>query len=269
MGETLSVVLDQSKDTVQPSLEEEAAKYDTPTQEAERPEWLPEKFKSPEELAKAYQALQSRFSAGERDLNPEDYELPDQDDVQDDADYEETDQDVEDQAREVAESAGLDFDDLSQKFYEQGYLDEEDYAALEGANIPRHLVDQYIAGQQAILESTRLSVINSIGGEAAYNDLTSWAADNFSEAEIDAYNRAVNSGDMNLTMLAVKGLSARYAAENGSEPVRQINGSTAKAGGDTYRSLAELQKDMSDPRYSKDPAFRRDVENKLSRSDIM
>ena len=263
MGETLSVTMDTSKEVTQPTLEEEAAKY-TEASTEERPEWLPEKFKSPEDLAKAYQELQSRFSS--RNQQEEEEEAGEEEYYEEDGEEYET---AEDQARDVVEDAGLDFDELSNKFWDTGALDDEDYEALESSGIPRHLVDQFIQGQQAIVEGTKQTVLNSVGGEAAYSELTGWAKDNLPEDEIDAYNSAVNSGDMKLTMLAVKGLEARFRAENGSEPKRQIAGETARAGSETYRSLTELQKDMSDPRYKNDPAFRRDVERKLSRSDIM
>lgn len=261
MGETLSVTLDSSQTTVQPSLEEEAAKYDTPAPVEERPQWLPEKFKSPEDLAKAYNELQAKFSS--RNQEPE---TPPSD-VEEEAAAD--DQEVEDQARQAVNEAGLDFDELSQRFWENGALDDTDYEALEKGGIPRSLVDQFIRGQEAIIEATRQSVYSTVGGEEAYETMLEWARDTLNDAEISAYNQAVNSGDMNMTMLAVKGLNARYRAENGAEPARQIGGETAKGGADVYRSLAELQKDMSDPRYAKDPAFRRDVENRLGRSDIM
>jgi len=36
--------------------------------EGERPEWLPEKYKSPEDLAKAYKALESKIGAKDEEL---------------------------------------------------------------------------------------------------------------------------------------------------------------------------------------------------------
>ena len=263
MGDTLSVTLDTSKDVVQPSLEEEAAKYDTPAPAEERPQWLPEKFKSPEDLAKAYNELQSKLgSKSQATEEPApNVEEPEEQEAQSD--------DVEDQAREAVENAGLDFDNLSRKYWDNGSLEDGDFDALEKSGIPRHLVEQFIAGQEAMMDATRQTVFSSVGGEEAYNDLTKWAGDNLADDEVDAFNRAVNSGDKNMTMLAVKGLHARYRSEVGSEPARQIKGETSKSGAETYRSLAELQKDMVDPRYRNDPAFRRDVEQKLSRSDIM
>ena len=264
MSETLSVTLDTSKEVVQPTLEEEAAKYDDLTPSEDRPEWLPEKFKSPEDLAKAYQELQSKFSSRNQQ-EPDGEEEYEEDYTEDGVDPE----GAEDDARDMVEEAGLDFDELSSKFWENGNLDDEDFDALEQGGIPRHLVEQFIEGQKAIVDSTRQSVLTSVGGEASYNELTSWAKDNLADDDIDAYNEAVNSGNMKMTMMAVRGLEARYRADNGSEPKRQIAGETARAGSESYRSLTELQKDMSDARYKTDPAFRRDVERKLSRSDIM
>jgi hypothetical protein len=37
---------------------------------------------------------------------------------------------------------------------------------------------------------------------------------------------------------------------------------------EVFRSQAELVKAMDDPRYENDPAYRRDVLNKLDRSDL-
>lgn len=268
MGDTLSVSIDTSKDVANPTLEEEAAKYDNlEASTDDRPEWLPEKFKDPEDLAKAYSELEKKL--GSRTSEPE---VTADDDLDDEAS-----EDVEDKAatvtkeevREVTEKAGLDFDELSASYWENGELETKHYEMLEKAGIPKAIVDQYIAGQEALLNATRSTVFNTVGGEDSYNSMTEWAAENFSKEEIGAYNRAVNSGDMDSAMMAVKGLKARFDSINGYEPERQVKGATAKAGSSTYRSVSELQEDMGNPKYWSDPAFRKDVERKLARSDIM
>lgn len=267
MGDTLQVSIDASKDVAEPTLEELAAKYDEAAPPAEdRPEWLPEKFKDPSELAKAYAELEKKLGSSSKEpleatekTTEADPELEGTKDTPD----------AEEAAREAADKAGLDFDTLSQKYFEKGSIEDSDYAALEKAGIPKSLVDQFIAGQEALLTATRNSVFSAVGGESQYSELTEWAADNFSKQEIDAFNKAVNSGDLNMTMMAVKGLQARYKAEVGFEPTRQVRGETARAGSHAYRSIAEMEKDMSDPRYKSDPAFRKDVERKLANSDIM
>lgn len=273
MGDTLSVSIDTSKDVAQPTLEELAAQVDEqfPELDGDRPEWLPEKFKSAEDLAKAYQELERKLSS----KTPPEATEKAQDGEDEDLGTEVADEEVADSeasveaAREATEKAGLNFDELSQKYWENGTLDKTDYEALEKSGIPKNLVDQFIAGQEAILEATRGQVFNAVGGEEAYTEIVEWAAENMDRDEIIAYNRAVDGADRAAAMMAVKGLKARYDAEVGFEPRRSVSGATAKAGAAVYRSIAEMEKDMSDPRYKTDSAFRRDVERKLANSDIM
>jgi len=268
MGDTTTVSIDTSKDVAQPTLEEEAAKYDNlEASTDDRPEWLPEKFKSAEDMAKAYSELEKKFSSRTKETPVE--ETTEDNVSAEGTDNEEATETPEEKARQVTKEAGLDFDELSNAYWENGSLSDQHYAKLEEAGIPKALVDQFIAGQEAIINTTRTQVFNTVGGEDAYNSMTSWAADNLSEDEIKAYNGAVNSGNSAAAMMAVKGLKARFDAEVGFEPTRVVKGSTAKAGASTYRSVAELEADMANPKYWSDPAFRKDVERKLSRSDIM
>jgi hypothetical protein len=270
MGDTLSVSVDTSKDAAQPTLEEEAAKYDNlDASTDDRPEWLPEKFKSPEDLAKAYGELEKKLGSRSKETTSETTETETDNVSEEGTDDGEETQTAEEKARQVTEEAGLDFDELSNSYWENGSLADEHYAKLEKAGIPKEIVDQFIAGQEALLEATRSSVFNSVGGESKYNEMTSWATDNLSADEIKAYNSAVNGGDMASAMMAVKGLKARFEASVGFEPSREVRGETAKAGSSTYRSVSELEADMANPKYWNDPAFRKDVERKLARSDIM
>ena len=235
--------LDENGDKIEESKEA------TPEAPAEdRPEWLPEKFKSVEDMAKAYSELEAKQSA------PED--APAEAEASQEA------------AREAVESAGVDYDALSAEYAEKGELGDDAYKTLEDAGIPRELVDQFIAGQQASAEMYKAEMLSEVGGEENYASMTEWASDNFSDGEIDAFNDAVNSGDGNMVRMAIAGLKARFDASVGTEPSRSVTGE-ASTGQATYRSLAEMMTDMNDPRYATDEAFRQDVAAKLSRSDIM
>jgi Phage T7 capsid assembly protein len=270
MADMQSVSIDTSKDVANPTLEQEAAeqaKADAAATAAadkgkpadDRPDWLPEKFKAGADLAKAYEELEKKLGANKPadDAKPADDKKPEE-------------KSAEEQARDATKSAGLDFDKLSDSYWEKGALADTEYAQLEKAGIPKHLVDSFIAGQQALVDNTRNNVFNSVGGEESYNSITEWAAENYTPEEIAAFNKTVNGTDATATLLAVKGLKARYDATVGFEPADAIKGETAvKRGQPVYRSIAEMEKDMGDPRYQKDPAFRRDVEQKLARSDIM
>lgn len=268
MGDTTTVSIDTSKDVAQPTLEEEAAKYDNlEASTDDRPEWLPEKFKSAEDLAKAYSELEKKFSSRNKEVSIE--SSTDEPVSEEGTDNNQETQTAEETARQATEKAGLDFDELSNAYWENGALAEDHYAKLEKAGIPKDIVDQFIAGQEALLTATRSQVFSSVGGEDRYNAMTDWAAENLSKEEITAYNKAVNSGDMPSAIMAVKGLKARFDATEGFEPQREVRGERATAGASVYRSITELETDMKNPKYWNDSAFRKDVERKLARSDIL
>jgi hypothetical protein len=218
--------------------------------EESRPEWLPEKFKSAEDMAKAYSELEKKMSQPE--------ETQEQEEVSQSSD----------EAREYLSDNGLDYDALASEFQVNGGLSDEAYDALEKAGIPASLVDQYIDGQMAISNQMRSQAFESVGGEQAYMDMVEWASSNWSSERVDAYNKAVDSGDMNAVQLAVSGLAAEYRSENGSEP-RLVSGDTASVSSGAFGSVAELTQAMADPRYQKDPAYRAQVASKLKRSSVL
>ena len=245
-----------TEETTGPSLEQTAKEMgidvDSPDKSSgddQRPDWLPEKFKSAEDLARAYSELEKRQSQQPQQTQPQ--------------------QDTADAARETVESAGVDFDELSSEWAQNGELAAESYEKLEKAGIPRALVDSYIEGQQQIVQQAQSRVYESVGGEDAYKAMIDWAGDNLSDSEIEAYNQAVNNRDFAAVELAVNGLKARYASEEGMEPNRIVTGGVSSNSGGVYRSLAELMTDMQSKQYKEDSAFRADVAKKLEQSDIL
>ena len=217
----------------------------------ERPDWLPEKFKSPEDMAKAYSELESRMGRGEENEATE-----------------EMAEEVEQSTSEVAQaldSAGLDFDVFQQEYIENGELSSDAYAALDEAGFPRSLVDSWIQGQNALADQIQGDMHNLVGGAEEYANLVQWASNNLPEAEIDAYNAAMDSQDADMIRFAVQGLNARYRSE--AEP-SLLQGGTGVTSGGKFSSNAELTEAMRDPRYAKDPAYRQAVADKLARSSL-
>ncbi len=216
----------------------------------ERPEWLPEKFKSPEDMAKAYGELEKQFTKSRQEETP----------------VEETESTPTEEAKEAVESVGLNFDAMSEEYMENGELSADTYAELESKGIPKNIVDSYIQGQQSLTDNIKGDIFNTVGGEENYTQMTEWAADNMNQAEKDAFNLAVNSGDMAQAKLAVEALNARYKNMVGVEP--NLVGGRPSESVDTYQSWAQVTTDMKNPSYSKDPAFRATVEKKLGRSKL-
>lgn len=108
---------------------------------------------------------------------------------------------------------------------------------------------------------------NAAGGEQAYDQLTSWAAQNLSEQEIDAFDKLVDSGNVAAIKMGLTAMQSKYNEANGYEG-RMLQGKAPRSSGEAFRSQAELVAAMGDPRYENDPAYRQDVINKLDNSDL-
>jgi hypothetical protein len=151
------------------------------------------------------------------------------------------------------------------EFFSTGALSEDSYSALSELGYPKAIVDQFIAGQKAVIASEEQAVFDSVGGRSSYEQMVEWAGQSLSQQEVEAYNKAVGSGDQNQVMFAVKGLQARYAAQT-REPTF-VSGN--KAAPSVFRSVAEVVQAMSDPRYKTDQAYRSDVERKIAASNVL
>ena len=164
----------------------------------------------------------------------------------------------------------------AEEFNSKGELSAETLAQFEQMS-SKELVQAYFEYEQGLPvmdapQSVELSqgdintIQNSVGGEAAYQQLVGWAAQNFSEAEIQAFDNVVDSGNVAAINLALAGLKARYTDANGYEG-NMIQGKAA-APADTFKSQAEVVRAMSDPKYDRDPAYRDEIMQKLARSDL-
>ena len=109
-------------------------------------------------------------------------------------------------------------------------------------------------------------VKNYAGGAQAYTDMVQWAGQNLDAKSIQAFDQIVASGSIDAIKFAVSGLKSQYQNSVGYEG-KMIQGKAPKETGDVFRSQAELVAAMSDRRYDNDPAYRQDVIEKLERSD--
>jgi hypothetical protein len=112
------------------------------------------------------------------------------------------------------------------------------------------------------------TILESIGGQDTFNAVQAWAKENLDQAELDAYNREVNSGDYYRARNALQSLSYAYQENEGSEP-QLLGGKISANATDVFRSTAEVMQAMNDPRYLKDSAYTNDVQEKLVRSEVL
>nr|BAR25388.1 scaffolding protein [uncultured Mediterranean phage uvMED] len=226
-----------------------------------RPEWLPEKFKNAEDMAKAYGELENKLGQSQ-DNNNKDSEPNKEETKKEDSDL------SIDKAEKAVENAGLSMETLQNEYNESGELNEKSYNALEKAGIPKDYVDAFIKGQEAIAQQTSNTLKQEVGGAEAYNNMMTWASDNLSEAEVNAYNSTVNGKDIEATKLAIAGLNARFKNAEGVEPNLQTGNRPSTSNAPGYRSWAEVTAAMSDAKYTTDDAYRADVQAKLKNSQL-
>lgn len=179
---------------------------------------------------------------------------------------------LEEEVKEPTEDSKgtLDFSIYAEEYFEKGELSETSYKALESYGVPREIADMFIEGQKALAYQAQQEFYRITGGQENYEAMTKWAQLNLSQAEIEAFNKALNT-DMAVAKMATEALYGRYIASKGNAPKTLISGSAngPSIDGAVYESLEQLKADMGDPRYAKDPAFRKKVQDKLARSNIL
>lgn len=216
----------------------------TPTQEV-RPTWLPEKFKSPEEMAKSYSELEKRFGQPKQDATKTE------------------------QPQDATQQPVAGFQKYSDEYFSNGKLSDDTYSELATKGIPKEYVDQYMKGFEATQQAESNSIISEVGGDSEFKAMTEWASESLTEEDLNIYNQAVSSGNREQASFAVRGMYARYkGGVQGREP-RLLTGDTRISGStDVYRSTAEVVEAMKNPKYKADKAYRKDVEEKLNRSNV-
>jgi hypothetical protein len=111
-------------------------------------------------------------------------------------------------------------------------------------------------------------LMQTAGGQQNYDQMISWASENFSQQEIEMYDHVMDSGDAAAAMFAVQALKNAYRDSTGRDG-ELLTGSSAPADpSNNFRSQAEVMEAMNDPRYDNDPAYRQDVFDKLERSNV-
>ena len=251
--------LEQGEKIAQMQEEDRARKYAEAEASNENPELIGGKFKSQDDLLKAYEELQKKLS------NPE---------ATDEESGEEVDapeSGVKEEVEEKTSDTEFALSKASEVYAKEGKLNEEtieELSKMDSKELIQAYVQYYSKNQQAAQQQQAVdtaSIYESVGGENAYTEMIGWASQNLSPEEISSYNEVTNSGNAAAIKFAVEALSNRYKNAEGYE-APLVTGKKSAPTQKVFRSHAELSRAISDPRYSTDPAYRSDVEAKLARS---
>jgi hypothetical protein len=230
--------------------------------EDEQPSWLPDKFESPEDMAKAYHELETKLSSSSESVTNSDEGTPPPQ-----TPSQEKLPNIQQATQALAEQ-GLDYNKYYNEFLENSTLSEDSYKELNEKGVGKEMVDSWIDGQQAISNQITNVAYDSVGGPEQYNELVKWAGTSLPQNEIDSFNRALESVNPEDSLFAIKSLNAQYQMANGSSP-NLLQGSTGGSGAEAFTSLSQMSEAMKDPKYQTDPAFREEVTRKLESSNLM
>ena len=225
------------------------------------------KFKSVEDLAASYKELEGKLGqVSEEDQATEETEEQTEEEFNAEEYYG-------DGLASVLEEVGIDAQDITQRFTDTGEISEDDYSKLGEAGFSKQVVDTYLDGLRGVAEGDEIptqqiqNIKDSVGGDQAYEQMADWCQQNLSEQEIKAFDKITETADAPVIQLAVEGLYSRYQNAMGVEP-DLVTGRPAASGPNPYRSTAEVQAAMSDPRYGKDVTYTENVYSRLNNSDV-
>ena len=226
------------------------------------------KFKSVEDLAASYKELEGKLG-----------QVTEEDQPQSEEETETTDSEFNaeeyygDGLASVLEEVGIDPQEISERFYNDDGISEDDYAKLGEAGFSRQIIDTYLdglrgGGQSEDIASNQIQGIkDSVGGDENYSKMVAWALESLPAEEVKAFNDLTETANAPAIKLAVQGLYSQYNNAMGVEP-SLVSGRASSGGPTPFRSTAEVVTAMSDPRYGKDVTYTEDVQRRLGGSDV-
>ena len=113
----------------------------------------------------------------------------------------------------------------------------------------------------------RDNVFSQVGGQERYQALMGWAANNIDATRTQAFNDALQSGNEGAILSQLKGIQYDHMMATGYEP--KLTGGRAPTNEvQGFSSEAQVIRAMQDPRYQDDPAYIKEVEQRIAVSNV-
>ena len=116
----------------------------------------------------------------------------------------------------------------------------------------------------------RDGMFKQVGGQEKYQALISWANENITQQQADAYQQALDAGDEQSIMTQLKSFQYDMMMNRGYEP-KLTGGRAPTQDIKGFESEAQVVEAMNDPRYSgsnPDHAYIREVEKRMAVSKV-
>ena len=205
------------------------------------------KFKSQDDLLKAYQELEKKLGQPKT---------------------EET-KPVENTSEQTAtnnEGKQVDVSKFHAEFRANGNLSDASYQELEKLGFIKKDVDDYIEGQQLLANTFANSLFEKAGGQDKYIEMVNWASQNVDRNIIEDYNKAVADGNRQKVTQLAEYMNFKYQEALPKEPVR-INGNSDSYGGmQPFAHKDEWQQATNSRLYGKDAKYTNMVDKRYLES---
>jgi hypothetical protein len=239
-----------------------------PEQKAEE-KLLAGKFKTPEELEKAYAELQKKLGAPKEEAPKADEVKPEE--KPDETTEEKPAEATEEKPAETAEAPVLDFAKLSEEWQtNEGKLSDETQANLTKLGITPEVTGLFYAGIEAIIGQRSATVQSLAGSAEEYKSLVEWGVANLPAAEQAAFNNALDKalyeGDTAAISLMVPAVKAKMAG--GAPSYVQSQTGVGQAAIQPFANRSEQSAAINDPRYGRDRAYTREIERRIEISSV-
>ena len=212
------------------------------------------KFKSQEDLVKAYQELEKKLSQGD-ETQP--------------AVEEETVGNEGDNTVEKPDGTQFNIEKFDNEFRESGELSDASYKELEANGFNKDSVDRYIAGQKALVEQYTNSIYTFAGGEESYTTLVAWAGEamdngTLSKSVVEEFNIALNIGNLEKVQSSLEFINYKRDVSMGeNRPVTRVKGSSQSEGGmKAFSDKGAWQQATANPLYGKDVKYTTMIDKK-------
>ena len=235
------------------------------------------KFKSPQELAKAYAELQRKMGQ-QSGKQPEETQEAEPEPAQEQKGAYTADQASERYGSAAVESLaekGVDLGEVMSKA-DQGQDISEHYEVLaETFNTTPEVVDMFkqmmtaapapAASSDGLSDAQSAAILSEVGGQEAFDALQVWGKENMSEQERASYNEAVDSGNAEAVRWALKSLQARQGLKQQDVEPQLYGGGTPAAGAQVFQSQQQVldamnkRNDQGQRLYDVDEAYRNKV----------
>lgn len=244
-------------------------------QQAQEPELLLGKFKSQDDLAKAYTELEKKLGQQRQEPTQETASPP--------QGYT-AEQAVEvygQEAVEALQSKGINLAEVMHQADNGEDISQHYDTLAETFGVTRQVVENYVAKAQAgepaaeagLTDADAAEIKAMVGGDEGFNELSQWAAANLQKDELAEYNAVVDSGNKAAIQWALKAMQARKGApEAVVEPKLYGGGEPAPA--KKFESQQQVldamnkRNDRGQRLYDVDEAYRAKVTQLLAASDV-